>query len=70
MSKFLPRIKAALMSLFSVEIIKNPPHWLSSKEGTFTIAISYISAICLATYIPEADACEREWVTPLPSPIT
>lgn len=28
-----------------------------------------LAAICRATYTPLAEAWEREWVTPLPSPI-
>ena len=35
----------------------------------FLFYVYFPSAICLATYTPLADACEREWVMPLPSPM-
>ena len=36
-----------------------------NKKSTYL----YFLTISLATYIPEADACDRECVTPEPSPI-
>ena len=40
----------------------------SHRGGTLTIYLEAF-AICRATYTPLADACEREWVIPLPSPM-
>ena len=42
------------------------------RNMTFSIVLRKVykvSAILLATYTPLADAWDREWVTPLPSPM-
>ena len=38
------------------------------RGGTLSFYLEAF-AICRATYTPLADACEREWVIPLPSPM-
>lgn len=47
------------------------PSLSSTAEICLPADLRYpLSAISLATKIPLAEAWEREWVTPLPSPIT
>ena len=71
-----PSIKSTTSVADQMPVVIN--HNIGTHKGVLVVFITvfsflfYIyfpSAICLATYTPLADACEREWVMPLPSPM-